>query len=78
MGKDELQKKTLAELKQMAKDMGLGAVSTLKKGELIERILQKQVQPQPSVVKRVTAYGFSLKEDGEATEEQTVQETKKT
>ena len=77
MGKDELQKKTLAELKQMAKDMGLVAVSTLKKGELIECMLQTQMQPQPSVVKRVTAYGFSLKEEGEETEEQTIQETKK-
>ena len=77
MGKDELQKKTLAELKQMAKDMGLVAVSTLKKGELIECMLQTQMQPQPSVVKRVPAYGFSLKEEGEETEEQTIQETKK-
>ncbi len=38
----ELQEKTLAELKQIAKDLGLKGISTLRKKELIYKILDRQ------------------------------------
>ena len=39
----ELEKKTLAELKIMAKEMDIPSVSGLKKSELIEKIEAKQL-----------------------------------
>lgn len=59
---NELQKKTLAELREMAKEMGIKSVSALKKSELIVKIAEKQPQSDEAGVKRVTAYGFSLQE----------------
>ncbi|WP_304508402.1 transcription termination factor Rho [Anaerotignum sp.] len=62
---NDLQKKTLAELREMAKEMDIKSISTLKKSELIEKILEKQSQAEGVAVKRVTAYGFSLHENQE-------------
>lgn len=64
MGND-LQEKTLAELRGTAKEMGMKSISSLKKNELIEKILEKQSQAEPIAVKHVTAYGFSLPENQE-------------
>ncbi len=76
MGQD-LTQKTLIELKQMGKEMGLKSVSKLRKNELIEKLLQNQSNQttnqtaetlqapaeQPlSPIKDVTAYGFFLKQ----------------
>ncbi|WP_352399689.1 transcription termination factor Rho [Anaerotignum sp.] len=64
MGND-LQKKTLAELRDMAKEMDIKSISSLKKSELIEKIMEKQSQAESVAVKRVTAYGFSLQDNPE-------------
>ncbi len=64
MGND-LQKKTLAELRETAKEMGMKSISMLKKSELIEKIMEAQPQGEPIGVNRVTAYGFSLPENQE-------------
>ncbi len=77
----ELGKKTLAELKKQAKEMGVYPISGLKKSELIQKMEEKQSQMQaqekgPSTeqmqegtpVKQVTAYGFSLKKHEEKAE----------
>lgn len=69
---NDLQKKTLAELREMAKEMDIKSISALKKSELIEKILEKQSQAERIAVKRVTAYGFSLqgsRETGKKSEE---------
>ncbi|WMI81033.1 transcription termination factor Rho [Anaerotignum sp. MB30-C6] len=65
MGND-LQKKTLAELRDMAKEMDIKSISSLKKSELIDKIMEKQSQAEGMAVKRVTAYGFSLPDGQEA------------
>ncbi len=73
---NDLQKKTLAELREMARGMDLKSISSLKKNELIEKISEKQsastagatgatdatgaTGSSGAAVKRVTAYGFSL------------------
>ena len=44
MEKETLEQKTLMELRTMAKEMGLGPISALKKGDLIARIKEKQSQ----------------------------------
>lgn len=62
---NDLQKKTLAELREMAREMDVKSISTLKKSELIEKISEKQSQAERVAVKRVTAYGFSLQENQE-------------
>ena len=66
MGND-LQTKTLAELRDMAKEMGIKSISSLKKSELIEKIMEKQSEAERGAVKRVTAYGFSLQDNQEVT-----------
>ena len=62
----ELGKKTLAELKVLAKEMGISSVSGLKKSELIEKIEAKQLSEAQKP--QVTAYGFSLTKNDEKTE----------
>jgi len=62
----ELEKKTLAELKVLAKEMGISSVSGLKKSELIEKIEAKQLSEAQKP--QVTAYGFSLTKNDEKTE----------
>ena len=62
----ELEKKTLAELKVLAKEMDISSVSGLKKSELIEKIEAKQLSEAQKP--QVTAYGFSLTKIDEKTE----------
>ncbi|NCC16822.1 MAG: transcription termination factor Rho [Clostridia bacterium] len=64
MGND-LQNKTLAELREMAKEMDIKSISSLKKSDLIEKILGKQSMAEDDSVKGVTASGFSLQENHE-------------
>ena len=76
MGQD-LTQKTLVELKQMGKEMGLKSVSKLRKNELIEQLLQNQsnqitnqtpeTSPKQTLspIKDVTAYGFCLQQKDE-------------
>lgn len=80
----ELEKQTLVELRILAKEMGLSALSGLKKSELIEKIQEKQssldvietpaVQPQEQSPQGEAASGFSFQkaeERGERTKEHT-------
>ncbi len=78
MENEMLEKKTLAELKNLAKEFGISPVSTLRKQELIAKIIEKQAE-QHTVGKKVVAYGFSLKQEGEEasdTEEKPKEEPK--
>ena len=59
MEKETLEQKTLMELRTMAKEMGLGTISALKKGDLIARIKEKQSQSLAKNVEDVTVCGFS-------------------
>ena len=59
MEKETLEQKTLMELRKMAKEMGLGPISALKKGELIARIAEKQSQSAAKNVEDVAVCGFS-------------------
>lgn len=69
----ELEQKTLAELRAQAKAMGIPAISALRKGELIEKIrgraeakpfrAESRTRAADAPVQRVTAYGFSLKKE---------------
>lgn len=69
MGMEDLEQKTLVQLREMAKEMGLGPISALKKHQLIEKIREKQSQEEASAVKQVTAYGFSLRKEEQKPEE---------
>ena len=62
----ELEKKTLAELKVLAKEMGIASVSGLKKSELIEKIEAKQLSEAEKP--QVTACDFSLAKNDEKAE----------
>lgn len=73
MGND-LERKTLAELRKQAKEMGIPAISALKKSELIAKIEEKLAQTEKAPVKQVTAYGFSLKKQEEHPEREPEQE----
>ena len=80
----ELEKKTLAELRAQAKEMGIRSVTTLKKNELIEKIKEQQqtqkentVSQKESMAPLVTAYGFSLKKQEEKREEKKEREFQK-
>lgn len=73
MGND-LERKTLAELRKQAKEMGIPAISALKKSELIAKIEEKLAQTEKAPVKQVTAYGFSLKKQEERPEREPEQE----
>ena len=59
MEKETLEQKTLMELRKMAKEMGLGPISALKKGELIAKIAEKQSQSAAKNVEDVAVCGFS-------------------
>lgn len=59
MEKEILEQKTLMELRTMAKEMGLGPISALKKGELIARIQEKQSQSSAKNIEDVAVCGFS-------------------
>ncbi|WP_462426953.1 transcription termination factor Rho [Anaerotignum lactatifermentans] len=59
MEKEALEQKTLMELRKMAKEMGLGPISALKKGELIAKIAEKQSQSAAKNVEDVAVCGFS-------------------
>lgn len=73
MGND-FERKTLAELRKQAKEMGIPAISGLKKSELIAKIEEKTAQMEKAPVKQVTAYGFSLKNQEEHSEAEPGQE----
>lgn len=73
MGND-LERKTLAELRKHAKEMGIPAISALKKSELIAKIEEKLAHTEKAPVKQVTAYGFSLKKQEERPEREPEQE----
>ncbi len=73
MGND-LERKTLAELRKHAKEMGIPAISALKKSELIAKIEEKLAHTEKAPVKQVTAYGFSLKKQEERPERDPEQE----
>ena len=63
MGREDLAKKTLIELQQMGKEIGLKSVSKLRKIELIERIHSQQEQKnieETAPIKKITTYGFEL------------------
>ena len=79
MGNEELEKKTLVELKRLAKEMGLESVSALKKGELIARMTKKQeeMQQEDIAVKKVTAFGFSLRSEKKSEKEGQIQPEEK-
>lgn len=64
----ELEKKTLAELKGMAKEMGISSVSGLKKSELIEKIEAKQLSMEQTERPKEAASGFSTEKSDEKTE----------
>ncbi|MGN0133156.1 MAG: Rho termination factor N-terminal domain-containing protein, partial [Anaerotignum sp.] len=66
----ELEKKTLAELRRMAKEMEIPSISGLKKSELIEKIKEKQSSAvqEELPVQQATACGFSPKKSDEKTE----------
>ena len=68
----ELEKKTLAELKEMAVEMGLKSISGLKKSELIEKIEAKQLSMEQTVTE--TASDFSRTKNDENPQEQTEKE----
>ena len=75
---NDLQKKTLAELRELARGMDIKSISSLKKNELIDKISEKQSAVEHTPVKRVTAYGFSLQENPQTASkpQTTVQEGK--
>ncbi len=63
MGQEELTKKTLAELQQMGKEIGLKSVSKLRKTELIEKIQSEEESDKTeenTSIKSITTYGFEL------------------
>ena len=67
----ELEKKTLAELKTMAAEMGVSPVSGLKKSELIEKIEAKQLSMEQKEEPKVTASDFSQTKSDEIPQVQT-------
>ena len=60
MGREDLAKKTLPELQQIGKEIGLKSVSKLRKMELIEAIHFHQEQKEVAPIKKITTYGFEL------------------
>lgn len=71
MGQEDLEKKTLLELREIAKNRGLKSISSLKKKDLILRIQETEtdkvventhsVQRGKEPIKKIVGYGFSLK-----------------
>ena len=70
----ELEKKTLAELKEMAVEMGLKSISGLKKSELIEKIEEKQLSMEQNERPTETASDFSQTKSDEIPQENTERE----
>ena len=70
----ELEKKTLAELKVLAKEMDIMSVSGLIKSELIEKIEAKQLSMEPKDAPTETASDFSQEKNGEIPQETTEKE----
>lgn len=64
----ELEKKTLAELKTTAAEMGISPVSGLKKSELIEKITEKQLSMEQTDYPTETASDFSEEKHSAKTE----------
>ena len=70
----ELEKKTLAELKITAAEMGLKSISGLKKSELIEKIEAKQLSMEQKDAPTETASGFSQEKNEGIPQETTEKE----
>ena len=70
----ELEKKTLAELKEIGAEMGLKSISGLKKSELIEKIEAKQLSMEQKDAPTETASDFSQEKNGEIPQETTEKE----
>ena len=64
---DSLESKNLQELRTIAKEIGIKSVTSFKKQELIEKIVQVQNEMKSNAEEKdenpvVTTYGFNLKE----------------
>ncbi|MBQ2925058.1 MAG: Rho termination factor N-terminal domain-containing protein, partial [Anaerotignum sp.] len=70
----ELEKKTLAELKEIGAEMGLKSISGLKKSELIEKIEEKQLSMEQNERPTETASDFSQTKTDEIPQETTERE----
>ena len=70
----ELEKKTLAELKEIGAEMGLKSISGLKKSELIEKIEAKQLSMEQKDAPTETASDFSQTKNDEIPQENTERE----
>ena len=70
----ELEKKTLAELKEIGVEMGLKSISGLKKSELIEKIEAKQLSMEQKDAPTETASDFSQAKSDEIPQENTEKE----
>lgn len=64
----DLEKRTLVELRKMAKELGIPAISGLKKKELIEKIEQSSEVQKNDSVPRSAASDFSHRNFDEKTE----------
>ena len=64
----DLEKRTLVELRKMAKELGIPAISGLKKRELIEKIEQSSEVQKNDSVPRSAASDFSHRNFDEKTE----------
>ncbi len=67
MGQEDFEKKTLIELQQIGKEIGLKSITKFRKNELIEQIQcykeQQKKTEQNSIIKNITTYGFEIKQD---------------
>ena len=67
MGQEDFEKKTLIELQQIGKEIGLKSITKFRKNELIEQIQsykeQQKKTEQNSVIKNITTYGFEMKQE---------------
>lgn len=60
---NELQHKTLTELREMAKALGIKSVTTLKKSDLVALILEKHGEEASNQAPKVATFGFTLKQE---------------
>lgn len=60
----EFEKKSIVALREFAKTLGVKSVTTLKKSELIEKIMEKQGDVVSGNAPKVTTYGFHLEPQG--------------
>lgn len=67
MGQEDFEKKTLIELQQIGKEIGLKSITKFRKNELIEQIQcykeQQKKTEQNSIIKNITTYGFEIKQE---------------